>query len=141
MVGILTNMCPEIFEKPNKNGEKFKCTIPYVRRYLKKTLKWSVRCGTRAAQKTPEDVDNILSQAFLRMAASIREASIDDGAFLVNTDQTQVIYAMGPKLTWNESGVKQVDVLGTEEKRAFTLVVGVSASGEALPFQAVFAGK
>jgi len=32
-------------------------------------------------------------------------------------------------------------VAGTEEKRAFTLVVGVSASDDVLPFQAIYKGK
>ncbi|KZT31979.1 hypothetical protein SISSUDRAFT_965602, partial [Sistotremastrum suecicum HHB10207 ss-3] len=107
-------------------------------------MKWSLRRGTRAAQKTPENVDEnnrYMRRAFFRMAASIEMHDINQAGFLVNTDQTQVVYGMGPKLTWSQTGAKQVDVLGSEEKRAFTLVVGVSASGDALPFQAIFAGK
>ena len=44
-------------------------------------------------------------------------------------------------MTYNWKGAKQVAVAGTEEKCAFTLVVGVSASGDALPFQVVYKGK
>ena len=36
---------------------------------------------------------------------------------------------------------RQVIAHGQDEKRAFTLVVGVSASGVLLPFQSVWAGK
>ena len=32
-------------------------------------------------------------------------------------------------------------MVGKDEKRAFTLMVGISMSGEVLPFQAVYAGK
>ncbi|KZS96601.1 hypothetical protein SISNIDRAFT_387678, partial [Sistotremastrum niveocremeum HHB9708] len=102
---------------------------------------WSLRQSTRAAHKFPDDVDEVLKQAHQRMAAVVREEEIPDGGFIVNIDQTQVVYAMGPEGTWNQRGVKQVSVTGKEEKRAFTLVVGVSASGDVLPFQAIFAGK
>ncbi|KZT31644.1 hypothetical protein SISSUDRAFT_963577, partial [Sistotremastrum suecicum HHB10207 ss-3] len=104
-------------------------------------MKWSLRRATRAAHKFPANVDEVCENAGYRMAAAIRDLNIPDGSFLVNMDQTQIVYAMGPEGTWNERGVKQVTVSGKDEKRAFTLCVGVSASGEALPFQAVFAGK
>jgi hypothetical protein len=44
---------------------------------------------------------------------------------------------------WNlcPTGSKQVEVVGKDEKRTFTLMVGISMSGEVLPFQAVYAGK
>ena len=60
--------------------------------------------------------------------------------FVVNTDQTQVVYASNGKSTYNLKGEKQVQVEGKDEKRAFTLVVGVSMRGEALPFQVIYHG-
>ena len=51
------------------------------------------------------------------------------------------MYQQGTKTSWNESGVKQVATVGQEEKRAFTLVPSISASGVLLPMQAVFVGK
>lgn len=59
----------------------------------------------------------------------------------VNANQTQMLYAPGNKMTWAETGSSQVSVLGAEEKWAFTVMVSVAASGEALLFQAVYAGK
>lgn len=44
-------------------------------------------------------------------------------------------------MTWSQTGAKQVGMVGMDEKRAFTLVVGVVADGSLLPFQAVFVGK
>jgi hypothetical protein len=58
----------------------------------------------------------------------------------VNSDQTQVVYAQGSKLTWTKTGSRQVTVIGEDEKRAFTVVVSVSNSGELLPFQAIYQG-
>ncbi|KAG9073772.1 hypothetical protein FS749_014697 [Ceratobasidium sp. UAMH 11750] len=48
---------------------------------------------------------------------------------------------MGSQMSWAPTGARQVSVIGTEEKRAFTLMVGVSLSGQALPLQAIYAGK
>lgn len=52
-----------------------------------------------------------------------------------------LIYLQGAGSTWNQRGVKQVATIGQEEKRAFTLVPSISASGVLLPMQAVFSGK
>ncbi|KAE9402440.1 hypothetical protein BT96DRAFT_743768, partial [Gymnopus androsaceus JB14] len=50
-------------------------------------------------------------------------------------------YAPGNKLTWAATGSLQVSVLQAEEKHVFTLMVGVTAGGVALPFQAIYSGK
>ncbi len=39
------------------------------------------------------------------------------------------------------AGTKQVSVLNHEEKRAFTLTVGISGNGDLLPFHSTFKGK
>jgi hypothetical protein len=45
---------------------------------------------------------------------------------------------MGNKTTWNPKGVRQVATVGMEEKRAFTLIPTISASGELLPMQTIY---
>ncbi|KAJ3790464.1 hypothetical protein GGU10DRAFT_251459, partial [Lentinula aff. detonsa] len=102
-------------------------------------LHWSLRASTRAAQKLPENVEEIVTNAALREAFCIRNYNID-AALRVNTDQTQTIYQQGTKITWHQKGDRQVPVVGIDEKRAFTLVPSISASGELLPFQAIFHG-
>ena len=62
-------------------------------------------------------------------------------ALIVNSDQTGVQYSAGALQTYAETGSKQVEVVGKDEKQAFTLMVGISMSGEVLPFQAIYAGK
>ena len=59
---------------------------------------------------------------------------------MVNTDQTHVIYAAGVSETYALKGSKQVEVVGKDEKRGFTTVVGISLSGDVLPFQIIYAG-
>ncbi|KAH7908915.1 hypothetical protein BJ138DRAFT_993012, partial [Hygrophoropsis aurantiaca] len=103
-------------------------------------INWSERRATKAAQKTPVDWEDKCEHAFLRIAYSIREEDIPAGLY-VNTDQTQVILAQGSNLTWAKTGAKQVSVIGSDEKRAITVVVSVACDGTLLPFQAIYQGS
>ena len=60
---------------------------------------------------------------------------------MVNSDQTLIYFSAGAEETYAAIGSKQVEVVGKDERRGFTLMVGVSMSGEVLPFQAIFSGK
>jgi len=44
-------------------------------------------------------------------------------------------------MTWNKTREKQVETKGQDEKRVFTLVPSISASGDLFPFQAIYHGK
>ncbi|KAL1673104.1 hypothetical protein EV122DRAFT_181606, partial [Schizophyllum commune] len=101
---------------------------------------WSPRRPTRAAQKMPPNYADMIYESLLREAYVVRDFGIP-AALRVNTDQTQLVYQQGAGQTWNLAGETQISVLGMEEKRAFTLVPGIAASGDVLPFQAVFCGK
>ncbi|KAJ6458907.1 hypothetical protein C8R47DRAFT_921568, partial [Mycena vitilis] len=103
-------------------------------------LGWSERRSTKAAQKLPANHEKVLEEAFFRQAHVIRDYAIP-AALRVNTDQTQLVYQQGSGSTWNQRGAKQVATVGQEEKRAFTLIPSISASGVLLPMQAVFMGK
>jgi hypothetical protein len=62
-------------------------------------------------------------------------------ALFVNADQTQLVYAPGDKMTWVQEGAKQIRVVGLEEKRALTVMVGASCDGEAVPPQSIYTSK
>lgn len=121
------------------DGSSFRCSDNYLRRWLRLTLGWSERRATRDAHKLPNNWEDLCYRAFMRLVYCIKEHDIPSELF-VNTDQTQVVYAPGSKLTWAKKGSKQVSVVGLEEKRAMTLVVSVGNSGQLLPFQAIYSG-
>ncbi|KAJ7794834.1 hypothetical protein B0H14DRAFT_3556186 [Mycena olivaceomarginata] len=127
MVGHIQNDAPELFERTMSDGSKFRCSETFTRRYLHNTLGWSERRTTKAAQKLPANHEKALEEAFFRMAHVIRDYAVPP-ALIVNTDQTQIVYAQGTGSTWTQRGVKQVAAVGQEEKRAFTLVPSISAS-------------
>jgi hypothetical protein len=76
----------------------------------------------------------------MRKAYLLKEYDIPTELF-ANSDQTNRLYAPGDKLTYAETGAKQVSVIGAEEKRAFTVMVTVTSAGRLLPFQAIYQGK
>jgi hypothetical protein len=101
---------------------------------------WSRRKATRAAQKLPVNWEDQCEKAALRRAYLIKEYDIPAELY-ANSDQTQRLYAPGDKLTYAETGAKQVSVIGADEKRAFTTMVTVTSAGVLLPFQAIYVGK
>jgi len=76
----------------------------------------------------------------LQLALTFHNGIIYDVAFDVNIDQTQVVYQPGSTAIYKEVGLSK-SVIGSKEKRAFTLLLGISASGDLLPFQAIYKGK
>src|SRR5258708_7794889 len=101
---------------------------------------WSLRCSTLAGKKVSDGVTFILTDAFFHLSHTISENGVPI-TLIVNTDQTLVIYTAGASETYAPKGSKQVEVVGKDEKRGFTVVVGISMSGEVLPFQAIYAGS
>ncbi|KAG9122905.1 hypothetical protein FRC07_000524, partial [Ceratobasidium sp. 392] len=140
MVGLIEHEAPELFTQPTQCGKPFKLSDSSVRRFLHEELGWSLRRATRAAQKTPSNVGSVLRRAFLRLACLVRDEDIPP-CCIVNSDQTQVVYSTGSGSSWSKTGERQVSIIGADEKRAFTLMVGVSLSGKVLPLQAIYAGK
>ncbi|KAG8717745.1 hypothetical protein FRC08_006768 [Ceratobasidium sp. 394] len=140
MVGVIRHCMPGAFSRVGRSGRKFNCSDHFVRHFLRYELGWSLRKATRAAQKHPHNINKVLLDAFLRMACTIRDEAIP-AACIVNADQTQVVYSSGDPQTWNPTGERQVNVVGLEDKRAFTLLVSAALSGDVLPFQAIYAGK
>ncbi|KIO18300.1 hypothetical protein M407DRAFT_84106, partial [Tulasnella calospora MUT 4182] len=142
IVAFVERDAPHLFTYRGKNGEgtPFRCSDEFVRKFLKTNLNWTWRQATKAAQKLPVDAAQQTRRTFLRMAATIRDETIDP-CFIINADQTQVVYYSGTQKTYAPRGSKQVAVVGQEEKRAFTLMVAVSQDGSVLPFQAVYQGR
>ena len=58
----------------------------------------------------------------------------------MNSDQTQVIYAPGDKMTYAPIRKKQVSLVGGDKKWVFTMV-SIANNGTLLPFQAIYGGQ
>ncbi|KAG2130396.1 hypothetical protein DEU56DRAFT_719900, partial [Suillus clintonianus] len=76
IIAILSDTAPDIFEHQAKDGSKFQCSDAFVRHWLHETLHWSERRTTRAAQKTPDNWEDLCERAFFRLAHVIKEEDI-----------------------------------------------------------------
>jgi len=147
MIGIIKVRAPHLFKisvirKVHKCyiWDHFHCRESFVRKFLRETMNWSLRRATRPGKKVPDGVTYILTTAFFRLVHTISENGVII-TIIVNTDQTLVIYAAGASETYAPKGSKQVEVVGKDKKRGFTVVVGISMSGDVLPFQLIYAGS
>ena len=140
MVARLHHAIPEVFQVIAKDGSVFRCSESWVKHFIYQNLKWSFRRSTRASQKTPANADELCHQQFLRHAITARDTVIPTAGFRVNIDQMNIVYQCATSSTYEDVGASQVAVVGKDEKRAFTLLIGISDSGDALPFQAIFQG-
>jgi hypothetical protein len=140
IIGHLQHSAPQIFTTPSKDGTFFHASEEFVRKFLRRALGWSLRRSTRAGGTLPLDYQQQLHKAFMRMAFCIKDESIPS-ALIVNSDQTQLTLAQGCHMTYAEIGARQVSTVGSEEKRAITVMASLSNDGVLLPFQAIYQGK
>ena len=141
MIGILEVQARDIFtRRVGNSGETFKCSDAFVARFVNRQLGWSKGKGTQAGQKIPVDALVQTRNHALRLAVDIRDYSIP-ASCCANSDQTGYNYSQPGASTYDFTGTNQVAIVGKEDKRAFTIMVGVSMSGEVLPFQVMYAGK
>ena len=140
MLATILTRAPEIFDKTFRDGSTFRASDTFMQHWLHEMMSWSPRKATHAAQKKPLDWEDQCEKSFLRKAYLIKEEDIP-AALYVNADQTQVVYALGDKMTWAETGSKQVPLIGGDEKRAFTVLVAISCGVTVLPMQAIYSGK
>jgi hypothetical protein len=130
---------PELLQKEFSDGSTFKASETFVRSWLHDAMKWSRRKATRAAHKLPKNWEDQCELAFFQIVHAIHEYKLPPSLY-VNSDQTQLLYAPSDKMTWAETGAKQVELVGAEEKRALTVMVSVASDGTILPFQAIYQG-
>ncbi|KAJ6468789.1 hypothetical protein C8R45DRAFT_837619, partial [Mycena sanguinolenta] len=138
IIALINERAPELFEQRFKDGSTFRASDSFCRKFLDKTVAWSLRKGTKAAQKLPANAEDQCENAFFRRAWTIKEHRIP-AELIINADQTGVVYLPGSRMTYAPRGSKQVGLIGNE-KRAFTALLAVSAAGDALPIQCVYEG-
>lgn len=140
LIAHLEHFAPKIFTTPSHDGTLFRCSEVFVRKFIKRSLNWTIRASTRAGRKFPKNSDDILRKAALRIAYVIKHEDIPSG-LVANSDQTQVVLAQGSDVTYAPVNSNQVATIGSEEKRAFTVLVTLTNDGLLLPFQSIHKGS
>lgn len=60
---------------------------------------------------------------------------------IINWDQTGIRLVSSASWTWEEKGVKRVEVVGQSDKRQITAVLAGTIQGDFLPLQLIYKGK
>ncbi|KAI5823951.1 hypothetical protein K523DRAFT_343778 [Schizophyllum commune Tattone D] len=103
-------------------------------------MNWTLRHGTRAAAHIPDNAGELCECTVFRAVHLINFYDIC-ADLVINMDQTGVLTLLsGGGRTFDEKGKRQIDVVGKDEKRAYTLCVGSVCGGRPLPFQSVWPG-
>lgn len=89
------------------------------------------RKGTKAPRKLLSDFENVKSSLLQRICES---ATTDTGSFvppqlILNYDQTNAIFVPVSEWTLEKSGLKQVSIIGLEDKREMTVLLCCILSG------------
>ena len=111
------------------DGNTFRCSEAFVARFVKRELRWSkTNEGTQAGKGFLRTLwNNFVS----RLTSAITQYSIPTSC-CVNSDQTG-------RTNLSSNWATRVSVVGKEDKRVLTIMVGISMSIVVLPFQAIYA--
>ncbi|KAH9914425.1 uncharacterized protein B0H18DRAFT_1216055 [Fomitopsis serialis] len=88
----------------------------------------------------PDNADELCERTFFRIIHAVVMYDIPP-SLIIGMDQTGVMVLPNNNTTYEETGVRQVNVVAKDEKRAYTLCVATSADGDILPFQQVWSGQ
>ncbi|KAJ3718872.1 hypothetical protein C8R42DRAFT_697290 [Lentinula raphanica] len=103
-------------------------------------MSWSPRAGTRAAAHLPSNADELCKHAFFCLVYCMEWEDIPP-KLVINVDQPDIFLLPNSSQTHHTKGDRQVDLVAKDEKRAYTLLVASTSSGDFLPFQCVWPGK
>lgn len=140
LIAHLEYCVPQIFREPSNDGTLFCCSEKFVAKFIDRSMGWSLRRATRAGRKIPSNAQDILAKCHLRLVHVVKHEDIPS-ELIANSDQTQMTLAQGCHLTYAKTGSTQVSVLGSEEKRAITVMVTLTNNGILLPFQTIHKGS
>ena len=134
--GIISHKNPLLLLE---NGGRIEITNSWAASFLDR-LGFVKRKGTRTARKVPADFPAVKGEFLTKVTAAVTEHNIPPSV-VVNCDQTGAKMVPVNKWTMAEQGSRQVDVVGLDDKREMTVLLGISASGQMLPPQLIYAGK
>ena len=110
-------------------------------RNMLQSMNWVKRKGTTG--KVEPSVQLLAEEKFT-FQKSISTVVYDHDIpadLIINLDQTPLSYVSPRKYTFNFKGAKNVPIKGVDDKRQITATFAVSATGEFLPMQLIYAGK
>ncbi len=122
----------------SKYGGPVELTRGWAESFLGR-LGYVKRKGTKAARKVPDDFVDQKTKFLDTIARIVKEHSIPD-ELVINFDQTGISIVPVSNWTMAAKGTKQVELLGIEDKRQITILLGCTLSGDLIPPQLLYTG-
>jgi len=122
-----------------KHGGSLNLTRGWAQSMMQR-MNYSRRVGTQAARKLPDNYEELKRDFLDRIANTVKEHKIPD-QLIINYDQTGVNIVPTSNWTMHDRGAKQTKILGLQDKRQITVLMGCTMAGKLMPPQVVYAGK
>ena len=119
-------------------GGSLELTRTFAQSFLRR-IGFVKRKGTKAARKLPDDFPALKLRYLHRVAKCVGQHNVPP-EMVVNIDQTGAPIVPVSNWTLAEEGSRQVPIVGKEDKRQITVLMGASAAGELLPPEVLYQG-
>ena len=124
-----------------ENYPDFKASSGWLTRFMDRN-DFSVRRHTSLSQKLPADLEVRLAAFYKHLKELRTNKELDEDALILNMDEVPVVFDTVPSKIPSKRGEKDISMKTTGgEKKRYTAVLAVSASGEFLPTMTIFKGK
>lgn len=146
-LNIITMVIKGVIKKHHPDLlEQLKISQTFAHKYVKQKLNWSSRRATTAC-RLPNDWKELGITFAKRIAVRVNMINSTTAtrnsfhkSLLLNIDQTGIELVPSTNYTYSEKGSKSVAMIGQDDKRQITCVLGSSADGDLLPLQLIFTG-
>lgn len=122
-----------------ENGGYMNITKDWAKRLLQR-MNMVKRKGSTKAKMMPADFDKLKAQ-FLSDIRTIVSMEDIPAELIINWDQSSLKYVPTSNWTFEEKGMKRIEIAGLDDKRAITILLSCSMNGKLLPTQVIYAEK
>jgi hypothetical protein len=133
MKSIITERAPHLLDKLTLSNS-------FISLWAHKHMQWTYRVATTTASKVPDDWHQQGVQMGKRVAVAMATYDIHP-SLVINADQVGLHLVPASTRTYETKGSRTVPLVGVDDKRQITVVVGSSLDGTLLPLQLIFTGK
>jgi hypothetical protein len=123
----------------SEHGGPYCIGKPWAASFLKR-MGLVKRKGTKAARKVPANFQEQKAEFLGKVADRVEEHTIPK-ELVINFDQTGLKIVPVSNWTLAAEGSKQVPIVGIEDKREITALLGSTAAGQLIPPQLLYPGK
>jgi hypothetical protein len=136
VLGLLKQKVPHLLKE---NGGRFQASESWLKKLIRVDMKLVMRKST-TGRALPDDWEMQVEDLAKRLAIVTFTHDIPP-SLVVNADQTGWPLAPSRGNTLAKKGAKEVAVIGKDDKRQVTLLLGCSAAGDMVPPQLILKGK